>query len=121
MGFPLTLTVPVTLASAVDDSTEGFSPQPHAATERAVAATGADHHRETRMVTYLELIGKGRGTCEPPRGPTRTPSGVPPPPVRWQGQGAGRATRKGEDFGMAGQPRARGSSEWTRLTRRLAR
>ena len=50
MGFPLTLTVPVTLASAVDETTEGLPLQPHAATERAVAAAGANHHRETRMI-----------------------------------------------------------------------
>jgi hypothetical protein len=48
----LTVTVPVTLASAVDDSTEGVpSLQPHAANERAVAAAVVNRHRETRMVT----------------------------------------------------------------------
>jgi hypothetical protein len=50
MGFPLTLTVPVTFASVVDETTEGLSLQPHAATARAVAA-GANHDRETRMIT----------------------------------------------------------------------
>src|SRR5262249_24218796 len=100
MGLPLTVTVPVTLASAVDDSTGGApSLQPHAATERAVAATRGTHHPKTRMVTS---IGSGRARDGiPGAGSSRTPSGPRSPPNRRHGGGAGRGTRREPGFGGA--------------------
>src|SRR5262249_664477 len=89
------LTVPVTLASAVDVSTEGVPPplQPHAATERAVAAADVNHLRETRMVTSNDPERARDGTptaCSSP-----PPGGPRSPPKRGHGEGAGRGGGRG--------------------------